>query len=74
MSDGTRREVTLSSAAIDGRLREASQLLKLCLSLQKARVLGRVADLEAAARDESTGTESTPAPEPPAPPDSAADR
>lgn len=57
MSDGKGRDVDLSSAAIDRRLREASQLLKLCFSLQRARVLGRVVDLERSAGPETCSGE-----------------
>ena len=40
MTDGNSRPVDMSPEAIDQRLRDVSDLLELCLSLRKARILG----------------------------------
>ena len=48
MSEIDPRRVDMSPEAIARRLREVSDILELCLSLQKAKLLGSARDLEAA--------------------------
>lgn len=49
MNDSSRPQVDMSPGAIARRLREVSDILELCLSLQKAKLLGLARDLQPAA-------------------------